>query len=87
MTVPRVKVMRLEIMLTSKDDCDVMADDVGAAAMAGVREVWRKVMMARCVCFDAVVRRMSRRSEVDGTAECARNCVELKQLAGEGGRV
>ena len=87
MTVPRLKVMRLEMMLNSKNDCGVMADDVGAAAMAGVREVWRRVMMARCVCYDAVVRRMSRNSEDDGAAECARTCVELKQLAGEGGRV
>ena len=54
MTAPRVKVIRLEMMLTSIDDCGVIAADVGAAALASVKEVWRRAMMARCGCFDVV---------------------------------
>ena len=46
MTAPRVKVMRLEIMLTSMDDCDVIDADVGATALACVRKVLRRAMMA-----------------------------------------
>ena len=87
MTAPRVKVMRLEMMLTSIDDCGVIAADVGPTALASVKEVWRRAMRARCGCFDVVVSRMNRRSEAGGTAGCARNSVEGKQLVGEGGKV
>ena len=75
------------MMLTSIDDCGVIAADVGAAALASVKEVWRRAMMARCGCFDLVVSRMNRKNEADGAAGCARNSVGLKQLAGVEGKV
>ena len=87
MTAPRVKVMRLEMMLTSMEDCDVIDEDVGATALARVRKVWRRAMMARCGCFDLVVSRMNRKNEADSSAGCARKSVGLKQLAGVEGRV
>ena len=87
MTAPKVKVMRLEIMSTSMEDCDVIDEDVGATALARVRKVLRIAMMARCGCFDLVVSRMNRKNEADGAAGCARNSVGLKQLAGVEGKV
>ena len=89
MTAPRVKVMRLEIMLTPMEDCDTCAvidEDVGAT-LARVRKVLRKAMMARCGCFDLVVSQMNRKNEADGAAGCARNRVGLKQQAGVEGKV
>ena len=44
MTVPKVKVMRLEMMLTPMDDCDVWVvidEALGATALAWMTKVWR----------------------------------------------
>ena len=87
MMAPRVKAIRLEKMLTSIDDCGVIAADVGTAALASVREVWKRAMMAVCGCLDVVVSQRNRKSKGDGTAGGARNSVEWKQLVGEGGKV
>ena len=81
---PRVKVMRLEKRLISMDDCGVIAADVGVAALAGVREMWRMAMMAVCGCLDVVMSQRNRGSENDGTAGGAGNVVERRRLVGEG---
>ena len=57
------------------DDCGVMAADVGAAALARVREVWRRAVMVVCGCLDVVVSPRSRRGKGDGAAGDARDGV------------
>ena len=75
MMAPRVKVIRLEKMLTSIDDCGVIAADVGTAALASVREVWRRTM-AVSGCLDVVVSQRNRKSKGDAISGGARNSVE-----------
>ena len=90
MTAPRVKVMRLEIMLTQMEDCDTCAvrdEDVGDTALARVRKVWMRKMMARCGCFDLVVSRVSRKSEAGGAARGKKSSVGLMQRVGVEGKV
>ena len=82
MTAPRVKVMMLEMMLTSMEDCDVIDEDVGATALARARKVWKRKMMARCGCFGLVVSRVNRKSDAGGAAGCARSSVGLKPRVG-----
>ena len=87
MVAPRVKVIRLEKMLTSIVDCGVIAADVGAAALAGVMEVCRRAVMAVRGCLDVVMSQRNRKSKSDSISGGARNSVEWKQLVGKEGKV
>ena len=90
MTVPKVKVMRLEIMLTAMNDCDVWVvidEAVGATALTWVTKVWNRATVPRCDSFDLEMNLVNRKSGIGDAIRGRKGGVGVRRQVEVEGRI